>query len=133
MAWQPGPRPDFAPGIAGNQFLKFGIEVGPVLDGAAHIRIAEDSPTQFQPFFIPIAFVHPASPVRKSVTARLKRALCSMFDKCALSSSRYRAPEIFCAMNRPSVVVVATSRLPLIMSAGSLIFSIWLRRSAARS
>src|SRR5258708_15157322 len=94
FSWQAGTRPDFSPGIAGNQVLERRIEF--VLSGlcALHVGLAQHLFTYLHSFFVPLAIVHPCAPLsfRMAYTSRLYSSRASMLEHCAADSSVTFAP-----------------------------------------
>src|SRR5580692_6655879 len=135
VARKAGTRPDFTPGVARDQILK-GLAEGIFRClGLVHVFIAQHCAAHFHPGGMTLTLVHYFASCcsRNFSSAAVKGSAASIFERCAAFSSRYCAPGILSATNRPSTGGVAVSCVPEITSVGRLTREIASRRSSSRS
>src|SRR5258706_7134455 len=61
---KPGARPDFAPGVAGDEVLEFLVERVPVRNRAVHVRVAQHGAAELRTFGMAVTVIHQRSPER---------------------------------------------------------------------
>src|SRR5271156_1690712 len=135
MARKAGARPDFAPRVARDQILKRLAERFRGRFGPVHMRVTQNCAAHFHSCGMTLTLVHYFASCcsRKLSSAAVKGSAASIFERCAAFSSRYCAPGIFSATNRPSAGIVAASCVPEITSVGRLTRKIASRRCSSRS
>src|ERR1700683_4425991 len=128
-------RPDFAPSVACNQILERlaeGILGG---FGIVDMLIAWNCAAHFHSCGMTLTLVHYFASCwpRNFSSAAVNASAASIFERCAAFSSRYSAPGIFPARNRPSAAVTAASCAPEITSVGNVRRDTCSRKSSSRS
>src|SRR5258706_2724328 len=104
LAIEARPGPDLAPGIAGDQVLKLFIEGIALGQRAVDVRVAEHRPAHRHPRLVALLVLHghASLPARNPSSDAVKPSAASMLDRCAASSSTYRAPGTRSAPRPPS-------------------------------
>src|ERR1700733_270059 len=110
MARETGARPNFSPGVAGDEVLEIAGEVGGRGDGSVYVLSTENGSPNFHALLVTFGVIHrrhkpevinvkssrsSCHSERKLLTASVKAADCSTFERCAASSSTSAAPRIW--------------------------------------
>src|SRR5207248_6562061 len=108
---EPGPAPDLAPGVACDQILEVGGELGGALDRTVDVLVAEDFPPRAHPL---------VAHVRASTNTSLNASACSTLARCAASdNTTRRACGMPTAISSACSGVVTGSSAPATRSVGA--------------